>query len=102
MDEAGGYVTALQREGVDSWAAATMTCTLPYRAPPSSSPARAAQRRVRAALRYLPDRPFTRETRRLVELLAKDLSEAGGEVTPSQRRTGRCMDCAPAGTAAPL
>lgn len=37
-------------------------------------------------LSRLSDRPLTRETRRLIELLEKDLGEAGGEVTRAQRR----------------
>ncbi|MFE5894861.1 hypothetical protein ACFQ6E_38860 [Streptomyces sp. NPDC056462] len=89
-DEAGDHVTALQREEVDSWAAAShaLPPAVSGRSPYVSS-ARAAQRRVRSALRHLrrlPDRPLTRETRRLVELLEKDLGEAGGEVTLVQRR----------------
>ncbi|MBT2423805.1 hypothetical protein J7F01_15300 [Streptomyces sp. ISL-22] len=89
-DEAGDHVTGLQREEVESWVATTHALhpAVSGRSP-HVSPAQAAQRRVRAALRQLcrlPDRPPTRETRRLIELLEKDLGEAGGEVTPAQRR----------------
>lgn len=68
-DEAGSHVTALQGEEVDSWVAATHALHPAVSGSLSVSPARAAQRRVRSALRHLrrlPDRPLTRETRRLI------------------------------------
>lgn len=89
-DEAGDHVTALQREEVDSWVTAAPVLHPAVSGPsPYVSPARAAQSRVRTALQHLsrlPDRPLTRETRRLIELLEKDLGEAGSEVARAQRR----------------
>lgn len=89
-DEAGGHVTALQREEVDSWTTATHL-RHPARSgrDPHDGQARSAQRRVRAALAHLrraSHQPLNRERRRLVELLEKDLREADGAVTPAQRR----------------
>ncbi|WP_329222718.1 hypothetical protein OG352_36235 [Streptomyces sp. NBC_01485] len=81
-DEAASHITALQGEAVDSWVAATHALHPAVSGSRSVSPARAAQRRVRSALRHLrrlPDRPLTREARRLIELLEKDRGEAGGE-----------------------
>jgi hypothetical protein len=67
--EAEEHVTALQREEVDSWVGATHALHPAVSGRGAyGSPARAAQRRVLAALRHLrrlPDRPLTRETRRL-------------------------------------
>ncbi|MGW1364945.1 zinc finger domain-containing protein [Streptomyces chartreusis] len=91
-DAAGDHVTALQREEVDSWSASTHDL---YPAAPEQDPqvlqAQAAQRRVRASLRNLRrlphnGRPLTRETRRRIKELQKDLADAGDEATPAQRR----------------